>query len=210
MKGIDNKIENLIHVINNCSPEGYFHYKFQEFCSSMMSDGDEISPYLEEQGLADILVKVREAIPGESEDVIARTLYFSFGIFCFKSYVKYCLEVACIVKRGMVIFCKYIEKNYLTDNLVNRMHELYLYFNRSGNKDMEQEHIKITADAFYFLKSVGNMGMPIGTVDDSEDEVRANGERIGYAFACYVDALILCCANLFNFLDTMSLLFSEV
>ena len=210
MKNIDRKIKDLTQVVNNCSPSGYFHYKFQEFCSSIFVDNGESSPYIIEPEYIKIFAEVEKSMPSDLNEIEDGPRYFAFGIFCFRAYIIYCLRVACATRRGAARLSKYVESNYLTDDLVVKIHELYIYFNREENEDLEKDQIKFTTDVFYFLNDVSKMDMPFGAAGESEEEIKASSEHMGSAFVYFMDAILLCFTNLFNFLDTLLLLSADM
>lgn len=209
MKNINKKIDNFILVMNTCCPQEYFHYRFQDFCFQVMSGkgGDIISPYLIENKYLNISSKVKKFIPSNKEaEMEERSNFFTFGIFCFEAYVKYCLNVAMATTRGMVRFCKYVENEYLVEDLVDGIQELSMYFDREENREIEKENIKKTTDTFCFFDEIDEIKIPHDEESDgAEEKQQENSGVTQEAFALYLNAILLCCAHLCNFLDTTRL-----
>jgi len=174
MNKSDSKLRDFLDVMNRCSPDEFFHPKFQDFCFYLMdAEEDEDSAYFCEKEYTDIFESVLSFFKESDNNLNESAMYFSFGIFCFRAYVLHCLRVAKVVKKGMVKFCDRIESEYFSEeyHLVSKIHELFSYFKREENRDIEKIQVSNSMSRLYFMKSISKIDIMLedGPSDKEDD-----------------------------------------
>jgi hypothetical protein len=207
MKNIKDKIQKLFNIMNGCSPDEYFHSRFHDFCLDLVYEDEDPSLFLEEEDYLQIYEDVKSFFPEGHQEQNESSKYFSFGIFCFKCYLFYCLKVAKTAKRGMVRFCDKVEHSYFSNTkLINDIYEYFMYFKRGENKEIENKQVSYVVERLSMLNSIGKLNMPFEIGDEEAGDIEELGDVIGSRFMSFMDGVMLACSHFVNCTDTMVLM----
>ena len=208
-KKIKNKVDCFVRILNESNPEKYIKSKFNDFILDFIyamenENSENDSPYLIEPDYLDLLEQSKK-VETFSKIEPSRDLFFIFGIFVFRSYIRYSIKISKLTQNNMVRFVESIENEIFSEQNLKKLEEYFLYFKRKGNESLEKQEIENLNKRFYFIKDLMQFDLKMPISEDSELSKETLNAFFSQSYQVFMEAVMLNFSNLLNFLNGLVL-----
>ena len=170
----------------------------------MEGESENMSPYLIEPDFVDLFEQI------EKVDIFAnieqpKLTFFAFGVFAFRSYLRYTLSSAKLTQNDMVRFTESIESEVFSKNKPQQLAEYFFYFKRKNNKPLEIKEVENLHARFYFMKDLLKFDFNMPLSEQSEIPRESINNFVTMAYGSFMGAIVLNMSNFLNFLNALVL-----